>query len=172
MEPKFAMFTKGSKFPVNKGFKNMLELLQCSTLEISGISGKYFSFFLWENTSCGYSLEAFHMKTYNMFSWRNKKNEPAHDKTYNKTCATSKDSVQLHICTVWSEFSLIACAFYSLLAIQRGINKNPCYTGWMDRLIWVFAGTGLIVGIVVRWLKYQLLVKKKKKSTLSGAVLW
>ena len=26
--PKFALFTKGSKLPLNKGFKNMFELLQ------------------------------------------------------------------------------------------------------------------------------------------------
>ena len=28
MAPKFALFTKGSKLPLNKGFKNMFELLQ------------------------------------------------------------------------------------------------------------------------------------------------
>ena len=28
MAPKFVLFTKGSKFPLNKGFKNMFELLQ------------------------------------------------------------------------------------------------------------------------------------------------
>ena len=28
------------------------------------------------------------------FSWRNKTNEPAHDKTYNKTCVTCEDSDQ------------------------------------------------------------------------------
>ena len=28
MAPKFASFTKGSKLPLNKGFKNMFELLQ------------------------------------------------------------------------------------------------------------------------------------------------
>ena len=48
---------------------------------------------------------------------------------------------------------LIACAFYNLQAIQRGINENPCHTEWMYRLISVFAGhTGLIVGFVVCWL--------------------
>ena len=30
MAPKFALFTKGSKLPLNKGFKNMFELLQSS----------------------------------------------------------------------------------------------------------------------------------------------
>ena len=28
MAPKFALFTKGSKLPLNKGFKNMFELLR------------------------------------------------------------------------------------------------------------------------------------------------
>ena len=44
--------------------------------------------------------------------------------TYNKICAPSES---------W----LIASAFYSLLAIQRGIKENLV---WMYRLIWVFPG--------------------------------
>ena len=47
-----------------------------------------------------------------------------------------KTQISLHIHAVWSESSLITCAFYSLLAIQRGINKNPSHTGWMYTLIW------------------------------------
>ena len=44
-----------------------------------------------------------------------------------------------------SEPSLIACVFYSLRAIKRWMNKNPCHTGWMYRLIGIFAGRkGLI----------------------------
>ena len=83
---------------------------------------------------------------------------------YDKTCATSEDSdlrpaktqISLRIRAVWSESSLIACVFYSLRAIQRVINKTPCHTRWMYRLIWVFAGhTGLIVGFIVRWLKFD-----------------
>ena len=31
MAPKFALFTKGSKLPLNKGLKNMFELLQSCT---------------------------------------------------------------------------------------------------------------------------------------------
>ena len=31
MAPKFALFTKGPKLPLNKGFKNMFELLQSCT---------------------------------------------------------------------------------------------------------------------------------------------
>ena len=64
-----------------------------------------------------------------------------------------KTQISLRICAVWSESSLIPCAFYSLQAIQRGIKKNACPTGWMYRLTWVFDGhTGLIVGFVMRWL--------------------
>ena len=68
----------------------------------------------------------------------------------------AKTQIRLHICTVWSESLLIASAFYSFHAIQRGMNETPCHGGWMYRLIWVFAGhTGLIVDFVICLLKYQ-----------------
>ena len=58
--------------------------------------------------------------------------------------------ISLRIRAVWSESSLITCAFYSFQALWRWINENSCHTGWMYRLIWVFAGhTGLIVGFVM-----------------------
>ena len=77
--------------------------------------------------------------------------EPAHGKTYNKRLVRpAKTQIRLRIRAVWSESSLIACAFYSLQAIQKWISKNHCLTGWMYWLIWVFAGyTGLVVGLVV-----------------------
>ena len=34
MAPKFALFTKGSKLPLNKGFKNMFTIVLRSTLEL------------------------------------------------------------------------------------------------------------------------------------------
>ena len=44
----------------------------------------------------------------------------------------------------------MAYAFYSLQAIQRGINETSCYTGWMYWLICLFwFDTGLIVGLVI-----------------------
>ena len=57
-----------------------------------------------------------------------------------------------------SESSLVAwCAFYGFRAILRRINENPCHTGWIYRLIWVFAGhTSLIVGFLVHWLIFCL----------------
>ena len=51
----------------------------------------------------------------------------------------TKTKISLRIHAVWSVFA-DRIAFYSLWAIQRGINENPCHTGWMYRLIWVFAG--------------------------------
>ena len=69
---------------------------------------------------------------------------------------TAKTQISMRIRSVWSESLLIACDFYSLRAIQREINENPCHNRWISRLIWVFAGhTGLIVGLVVRWLIYK-----------------
>ena len=65
---------------------------------------------------------------------KRKINEPAHDKTYNKTCATSEDSGQPARPRT-DQSSMIACAFYSLQTIQRGMNKNPCHTGWIYRLM-------------------------------------
>ena len=61
--------------------------------------------------------------------------EPAHDKTYNKTCATSKAQISLRIRTVWSETLLIA-AFCSLQAIHRGINGKSCHMYGLICLCW------------------------------------
>ena len=73
-------------------------------------------------------------------------NGPAHDKTYNKICATSKDSDQpAHPRSLISLRRSHVPSTASTLF--RGINGNPRHTMWMYRLVWVFAGhTGLIVG--------------------------
>ena len=77
-------------------------------------------------------------------------NETFANKTYNKTCATSKYSDQSAHRRSLIRILLIACALYRLLPIGRGINKSPCHTGWMYRLIWVFAGhTCLIESLLV-----------------------
>ena len=71
----------------------------------------------------------------------------------------AKTQISLRIRAVWSESSLIEDAFYNLQVIQRGIKENPCRTGWMYGLIWVFACyTGLIVGFVMRWLILWLIL--------------
>ena len=78
-----------------------------------------------------------------------KKFVPMHDKTYNDLSNWRK--ITLLICSVWSESLLIACAFYSLWAIQTGKVETFSLIGMVYRLI--FAGhIGLIVGFVVCWL--------------------
>ena len=82
--------------------------------------------------------------------------------------ATTQISLRIH--AVWSGFSLIGGGFYRLPAIQRGVhvNINPCHTGWICRLIWVFAGRkSLIVGYFVRWLNYNMLY-----GEVYGTNLW
>ena len=77
---------------------------------------------------------------------------------------SAKTQISLRIRAVWSESSLIACLLYPP-GYQTGIKENPCYTGWMYKLIWVFAGhTGLIVGFVVRWL---IKWRHKGKATIT-----
>ena len=60
-----------------------------------------------------------------------------------------KTQISLHIGAVWSEYSLITFAFFSLWTIQRRINGNLWQTGWMYRLICIF--TGLLVDFVMRF---------------------
>ena len=51
----------------------------------------------------------------------------------------AKTQISLCIRAVWSDSSLIACAFYILQATQKEINENPCHTEWMYMLIWVWS---------------------------------
>ena len=50
-----------------------------------------------------------------------------------------------------TESSLIACAFDSLQAIQRGVNMSPCHIECIYRQIFA-SHTDLIVVFFVRWL--------------------
>ena len=81
-----------------------------------------------------------------MFLWRYKKNEPAHDKTYDKTCLTSEDSDH----AVLSDSSLIPCDVYSSQVIQRLREPLPYRVD-----VLADAGhTSLIVVFILLWLKY------------------
>ena len=77
-----------------------------------------------------------------------------------------KIQISLRIRTFWSESSLIACAFYSLRAIQREVNENHCilggYTGWSESLLVAY----VIVGFVVRCLIWgtSWLTKQAKQT--------
>ena len=74
--------------------------------------------------------------------------------TTKSTIRLTPVKTQISLCiAVWSDSLLIACAFYSLRATLRGINENPFHTGWLYRLIWVFAGhRGVFVSFVMCWL--------------------
>ena len=43
----------------------------------------------------------------------------------------AKTQISLCVHVVWSESSLIACVLCSHKATERGINENPCPTGWI-----------------------------------------
>ena len=82
-----------------------------------------------------------------------------------------KTQISLRIRAAWSESSLIACAFYSIQAVQRGIKENPCHSGLMYRLIRILAGlTGLNVGFVERWL--ILLQQRQARQSKGTVCLW
>ena len=72
----------------------------------------------------------------------------------------AKTQISLRIRAVWSESSLIACAFYSLRAVKRGINTKNCHTGGdiQAHLCWSQG----FVGFVVRWLHFHYLVMHLK----------
>ena len=76
--------------------------------------------------------------------------ESVHDKTYNKTCATSKVSDQSA-----QTRSLIRVFADRLCLLQPpgDPRRDKREREWMYRLIWVFAcHAGLIVDFVMRWL--------------------
>ena len=121
---------------------------------------RHFSCFIWkiaqvflflqETVCCVLIRRLSYECSQHMVLWRNTENEPVDDKTYNTT-ATSEDSNQpAQSCSLIRVLADCVC-LYSLTAIQKWINKNPCQTGWMYRLICVFTGhTGLNVGFVNR----------------------
>ena len=75
--------------------------------------------------------------------------EPAHDKTYNKTCVTIKDSNQPAHPPSEQGFSFI---YLWIVQKAHGISEDSDQIALMHRLICVFARrTSLIVGFAVRW---------------------
>ena len=65
----------------------------------------------------------------------------------------AKTQISLGICPVWSESSLSTWRKLGSLATNWACSEDSDLTGWMPRLIWVFAGcTCHFVGFVMRWL--------------------
>ena len=85
-------------------------------------------------------------------------NKPAHDKTYNKTCATSEDSDQpAHPRSLIRVFAERMCLLQPL-DYKIEINENPCHIGWMYvqvylSLCWSYRFYCMFVVVFfVRWL--------------------
>ena len=70
---------------------------------------------------------------------------PRHDKTIKVSVRPAKTQISLDIRPVWSESSLSAWRKLGSLAIHWADSEDSDQTGWMPRLIWVFAGHTLIL---------------------------
>ena len=81
--------------------------------------------------------------------------ESPHDKTNKMTVRPAKTQISLGIRPVWSESSLCAQWVAKDPSFLHADSEDSVQTGWMPRLIWVFAGrTGYFVGFVMRRLIY------------------
>ena len=74
--------------------------------------------------------------------------EPPHDKTNKVTVHPVKTQISLGICPVWSESSLSAWRKLGSLATHWMHSEVSDQTGWMPRLIWVFAGRTVILMVL------------------------
>ena len=71
--------------------------------------------------------------------------EPRHDKTNKVSVRPAKTQISLGICPVWSESLLSAWRNLGPLATHWAHSEDSDQTGWIPRLIWVFAGRTLIL---------------------------
>ena len=78
-------------------------------------------------------------------NWGVLKNEPRHDKTNKVSVRPAKTQISLGIRPVWSESSLSAWRKLGSLATHWAHSEDSDHTGWMTRLICVFAGRTLIL---------------------------
>ena len=71
--------------------------------------------------------------------------EPRHDKTNKMAVRPVKTQISLGIRPVWSEASLCAQWVVKDASCRHANSKDSDQTGWMPRLIWVFAGRTAIL---------------------------
>ena len=69
--------------------------------------------------------------------------EPWHDKTNKVTVRQAKTQISLDICPVWSESLLCSQWVAEDPSFLHADSEDSDQTGWMPRLIWVFAGRTL-----------------------------
>ena len=74
--------------------------------------------------------------------------EPPCDKTNKMTVHSAKTQISLGIRPVWSESSLSAWRKLGSLATHWAHSKDSDQTGQMPRLIWVFAGRTVTLGVL------------------------
>ena len=85
-----------------------------------------------------------------LFFYMKRWNEPAHDKTYKKR-PVRPAKTQISNRAVLSVFADRMCLLQPS-GYPKGLNENPCQTGRMYSLIWIFTSyTGHIVGFLVLW---------------------
>ena len=88
-------------------------------------------------------------------------NEPLHDKTSKLTVRPAKTQISLSICPVWSESSLCNQCIAKDPNFLHADSKDSDQTGWMPRLIWVFAGCTSIL-LVLSWGDSNIKIKLKE----------
>ena len=74
--------------------------------------------------------------------------EPRHDKTNKMSVRPAKTQISLGIRPVWSESSLCAQWVAKDPRFLHADSEDSDQTGWMSRLIWVFAGHTLILFVL------------------------
>ena len=90
--------------------------------------------------------------------------------------APIEDSDQPGRLPVWSESLLSAWRKLGSLATHWAQSEDSDQTGWMPRLIWVFAGHTVIL-LVLSWgglflLQYQIKRQEQEKENLSKQIDW
>ena len=76
--------------------------------------------------------------------------EPPHDTTNYVVERPAKTKVSLGIRLVWSESSLSTWTKLVSLTTHSAHSEDSDQTGWMPRLIWVFAGRTVILLVLSR----------------------
>ena len=96
----------------------------------------------------------------------------AHDKTYNKTCATREDSDQpAHPHSLIRVFTDHICLL-QLPGYPKRDKQEPLQFWVMYMIICVFASyIGLIVGFVMRWLIFKIFSKRSSVRVVRASIL-
>ena len=98
--------------------------------------------------------------------------EPRHDKTNKMAVRPAKTQISLGIRPVWSECSLFAWRKLGSLATHWAHSEDSDQTGWMPRLISVFAGRTLILLVLSCRGSFGSLSEASSKLCLISGRTW